>query len=483
MKNLSRYKSIFLALALGCGGNVGGEGICGDGFLDAGEVCDDGNAFSGDGCRFDCSGIEICGDGVLQGALGEGCDDGNTTPGDGCGPTCLPEVCGNGFLDPGEVCDDGNDLNGDSCSADCQEEFTCGDGVAGTGEFCGFSTQTINVGGPSDDLAIGDLDGDGNLDIVVRNLGESSSGVLFGNGDGTFAPLVAIPDISGPSLAMNSLDLADLDGDGAPDIVGASGINQDIFLLFNNGDGTFNPIQTFGDDPASDAIITDVDGDGLLDIISLISFFDTNEARVFFNEGGGVFGEPLVSTLSQPPDDAVLGDVTGDGNLDLIATIDDLDVDAVVMFTGDGSGVFSGGVVSDASNAGSLTDIAAGDQDGDGLADAAVVGFSGTVFYRGTPTGLQIIESLDEGRFGVALEDINRDGLADLLLGDSTGGLHILLSQPATSSRRFAPPQVFAGDVLRPKLGDFNGDGLLDIAAASSFIQDTNITIFLANPL
>ena len=66
---------------------------CGDGVLDSGEACDDGNGASCDGCSGDCQ-LEpggICGDGVLDASCGEACDDGNTLPGDGCSATCTIE--------------------------------------------------------------------------------------------------------------------------------------------------------------------------------------------------------------------------------------------------------------------------------------------------------------------------------------------------------------------------------------------------------
>ncbi len=96
---------------------------CGNGFLDAGEQCDDGNTLDGDGCRGDCT-AEVCGDGILD--VGEQCDDGNTSPGDGCDGACMlePAVCGNGILESGEQCDDGNLINGDGCDATCSSEFT-----------------------------------------------------------------------------------------------------------------------------------------------------------------------------------------------------------------------------------------------------------------------------------------------------------------------------------------------------------------------
>jgi len=103
---------------------------CGDGTLDPGEQCDDGNTTNGDGCSSECV-LEKCGDGVLD--TGEECDDGNTTNGDGCDSECnLESKCGDGTLDAGEECDDGNNTDGDGCSAECQDE------VVGEGCTPGF---------------------------------------------------------------------------------------------------------------------------------------------------------------------------------------------------------------------------------------------------------------------------------------------------------------------------------------------------------
>ena len=131
-----------------------GEGIqaCGDGGLDPAEQCDDGNAYSGDGCtpycqlepEYTCPDASEpcvvepwCGDGVVS--AGEECDDGNTYSGDGCDAGCQIEVgfachegrcapvCADGILTAAEECDDGNTYDGDGCTAHCQVEpgFTC----------------------------------------------------------------------------------------------------------------------------------------------------------------------------------------------------------------------------------------------------------------------------------------------------------------------------------------------------------------------
>ncbi len=101
--------------------------VCGDGILDPGEECDDGNLIDGDGCSALCELEPFCGDGILD--PGEACDDGNNADGDGCSATCMFEpFCGDGNLDPGEQCDDGNNVDGDGCSASCE--------VEGGGEGC-----------------------------------------------------------------------------------------------------------------------------------------------------------------------------------------------------------------------------------------------------------------------------------------------------------------------------------------------------------
>ena len=119
-------------------------GFCGDGEIDAGEECDDGNTLPGDGCNELCEDevpAPACGDGILQ--AGEQCDDGNTVPGDGCDALCqdepVPGFCGDGEIDAGEECDDGNTLPGDGCNELCEDEVpapACGDGILQAGEQC-----------------------------------------------------------------------------------------------------------------------------------------------------------------------------------------------------------------------------------------------------------------------------------------------------------------------------------------------------------
>lgn len=132
------------------------ETTCGNGEVEVGEECDDGDAENTDYCLDSCvnatcgdtyvwsnlgfyveacdDGVEgcvggqcyfdTCGDGTVQGD--ERCDDGNSENNDGCSYRCLYEGCGDAIVQDGEECDDGNDVNTDSCTNSCMSP-TCGD--------------------------------------------------------------------------------------------------------------------------------------------------------------------------------------------------------------------------------------------------------------------------------------------------------------------------------------------------------------------
>jgi len=124
---------------------------------------------NGDGCSANClteTGNEVCGNGILE--AGEACDDGNPNDSDGCDSNCRSENCGNGTLDPGEECDDGGTEDYDGCSAFCTVNFGdldyhCGDGV-------------INNGGSGDQLTTQeDSEVTISTDLGLLNPGQSAT--------------------------------------------------------------------------------------------------------------------------------------------------------------------------------------------------------------------------------------------------------------------------------------------------------------------
>ena len=158
--------------------------VCGNGIVEEGETCDDGNSRPGDGCSGlcrqepnytcpapgqPCVADPVCGDSKLSD--GETCDDGNAKDGDGCSSTCQIEVaagcdageadcgagpvCGNGMVNVGETCDDGNTQPADGCGANCRVEagWTCpvANQPCVRDEYCGDGKLSAAKGEQCDD--------------------------------------------------------------------------------------------------------------------------------------------------------------------------------------------------------------------------------------------------------------------------------------------------------------------------------------------
>ncbi len=122
-----------LACSPDCEFDFSGCSTCGDGKVETGEECDDGNDLGGDGCAEDCTLEPVCGNGIQE--RGEACDDGDNSDCDGCSTDCFEEFCGDGKTCPNEQCDDGNVTNGDGCNADCTLPF-CGNEIKDPDEEC-----------------------------------------------------------------------------------------------------------------------------------------------------------------------------------------------------------------------------------------------------------------------------------------------------------------------------------------------------------
>jgi MYXO-CTERM domain-containing protein len=116
---------------------------CGNGILDTGEACDDGNASNTDGCSTTCA-VARCGDGLVQTGV-EACDDGNGSNDDACTTTCRRARCGDAIVQLGvEACDDGNFNDNDGCTSKCNL-VRCGDGIVEPGvEECDDGNKSDN---------------------------------------------------------------------------------------------------------------------------------------------------------------------------------------------------------------------------------------------------------------------------------------------------------------------------------------------------
>ena len=143
-------------------------------------------------------------------------------------------------------------------------------------------------------LAVADVNGDAQPDLVVANFGETVS-VLLNQGAGVFAAPVSYDAGQSPE----SVAAADLNGDNAPDIVATNSSSNDVSVLLNHGNGSFDDAVGYaaGDNPGPVAI-ADFDADGALDLV----VGSEGNVRVLFNSGDATFA---------PVDHAVIGYAQG----------------------------------------------------------------------------------------------------------------------------------------------------------------------------
>ncbi|OUJ74865.1 FG-GAP-like repeat-containing protein [Hymenobacter crusticola] len=337
------------------------------------------------------------------------------------------------------------------------------------GTFGGGST--VPVGIDTRGVAVGDIDGDGDLDLATPSFGVASGSVSVrrNNGSGTFSGSEEVT--VGPYA--RSVAFGDVDGDGDLDLVTANGTSgAAVSIRLNNGSGTFSGSQNIAlNREMNDVALGDVDGDGDLDIVVA---GPVGIVIMIRNQGGGTF-TGISSFLSTTSDiySLVLGDVDSDGDLDFIAngytTDRTVTPGQVRIGFNDGTGTFAPaapilvGLFSQG--------VSAGDLDGDGDLDLAVANRgSNTVSFllnngSGTFTSGGEIAVVDVG--SVSLNDVDGDGDLDLLAGN-------LLSPYQVSVRLNNGTGSFSGSQQvsvdssssRLALGDLDGDGDLDLLAA-----------------
>ena len=305
-------------------------------------------------------------------------------------------------------------------------------------------------------LAAADLNADGNLDVVSCNIIEgagNSTNVLLGNGDGTFTTAVSYGDTSSYARA---LALGDMDNDGDIDIVLPNGGR----VLLNYGDGTFytNFVGSDVEDGGTIAL-GDINEDGHLDVVTARDFYNPSidyvSVQLGTGNGNGDPGEPMeVSVGGFSPRRVRLIDLNADTHLDLV-TINQASNDMSVLY-GQGDGTFSSPTIVTVHDADNFVSnvITIADFNFDGLPDVAV---TSTVYGPGTSdeetsillfnatTDTFSLEQVIAG-FGQLAENITADdfdGDGDLDLATATHLLWNLL--PSTSCE-----------------GDANGDGLVD---------------------
>ena len=301
-----------------------------------------------------------------------------------------------------------------------------------------------------DQLAVGDFNGDGKLDLAVADQ-HGSVTILLGNGDGTFAPAPGSP--AGVGSSPYALAVGDFNGDGRLDLAVANVSDNTVTVLLGNGDGTFSPAPgsplAVGVSPLSLAA-GDFNGDGKLDLA--VANFGDRTVSILLGNGDGTFaaapGSPITTQSGQGgPGFMASGDFNGDGKLDLALG---LSTGTVSILTGKGDGTFTAvnGCCGALNEETRMEAMVAGDFNGTGKLDLVVALDTGNADYittwlsngDGTFTASNFSIAVSGSPASLAVADFNGDGKLDLAtIANIYDSVSVLLrSAPAGSGPDFA---------------------------------------------
>jgi len=342
--------------------------------------------------------------------------------------------------------------------------------------------KTFDVGNITQDLNVGDFDGDGNLDLVRTNNGTKDDigarvSVLLGDGTGNFN---IGPDFKFGSNEIPSIGVGDFNSDGKDDL--AAGYDN-ILVLLASGNGNFNSTQDFEVGASQYPIaVGDFNGDGNFDLAR--SNFSP-EMSVILADGNGNFNPTqnfdTGSLLSGP---LTVGDFNNDGKDDIVAlnALVFNGVGSISVILADGNGGLSTPEKLDFE--GRLHSLVAGDFNGDGNLDLAgnVQDSNNISIFLGNGNGgFSTAQNFAVGSANiVSMEtgDFDGDGKDDLAISNEVANNISILSEYDNGS--FSDTQDFAVSGIPDTLtaADFNNDGKDDLAITAR--DSNNVSLFIA---
>jgi Domain of unknown function (DUF4347)/FG-GAP-like repeat len=352
------------------------------------------------------------------------------------------------------------------------------------------------------DIAVGDFNGDGILDIAIERYasgyldpvtqqyisGTESISILLGNGAGSFATPRNFGIFTKKVSNSYAFTVGDFNGDKKLDVVTAnsSSFGDTVSVLLGDGAGNLGVAKEFATGSAPWKIVAgDFNNDGKLDIATANQYGNQNGGNFSVLLGDGIGGFSAPTTVSTPGSDGIytvaFGDFNKDGKLDAVTSKYIPFVGYYLStFVGNGAGGFS--FLTDIPLGSSAPSIAIADFNGDGNLDVAAA-------LSGNGNAVAVLLGDGVGGFGAATNfavnaasrvktgDFNGDGIIDLAVTSYSGNnsVSVLLGNGSGS---FGAATSFAvGSFPSLAVGDFNNDSKLDFAAAN--YNDKNVVVGL----
>ncbi|CAF3652269.1 unnamed protein product [Rotaria sp. Silwood1] len=340
-------------------------------------------------------------------------------------------------------------------------------------------------------LVVSDVNMDGQLDVIVANTGTDNIGVFLGYDNGSFADVMTFS--TGTSSMPWSVAVADFTNDGQIDIVVTNIGTNDIGIFYGYGNGSFAKMishRTYDDYFAEVVRIADFNNDNQADIVVVNSH--AHSIGILLGYGNGSFAKQVnySTTYATRPMWVALGDFNNDNNLDMVTA--NRDDNSMSIFLGLGNGSFNDPKTYPTGSGSRPLYIDVGDFNQDSILDIAVVNYGtnqiSVHFGLGDATFLQgHLYSTGSGSQPntLAIADFNRDDRLDIVVanpGSDTIGVFL-----GSGTQPYARAKVRRPDIgSQPHfvtVGDFNNDGIFDVALANTGKNNVGIFIRLPNEI
>ncbi|CAF0764694.1 unnamed protein product [Adineta steineri] len=296
--------------------------------------------------------------------------------------------------------------------------------LLGVGSGLFGSQTTFPTGLKPVSAAVGDFNGDGRLDLAVVNYGDNTMSVLLGTGSGSFGPQIIYSTGFYPCWIV----VRDLNGDGRLDLVVANSYSSNVGVFIGIGNGFFGPQTTYSTIAMPISIaINDFNGDAYLDLVVISSYWPT--ISVLLGTGTGTF--QLQTTFSTNSGSYVIatGDFNSDNQVDIVVGNGYPWLPNLGVLLGNGDGSFGLSTTFSVGFDSVLDGVAIGDLNGDGRLDLVVsssyTSADNIRVLLGTGNGSFVLQTplateSNSAPYGIAISDLNNDGRLDLAFCDST---------------------------------------------------------------
>ncbi|MEK7263930.1 MAG: FG-GAP-like repeat-containing protein [Bacteroidota bacterium] len=354
----------------------------------------------------------------------------------------------------------------------------------GNGKFVETATLPTYVQPTS--ITSADFDADGDIDLAVTNYGSGGTGTLIkiykNSGIGVFTDTATVTVGNAP----RGITHGDIDNDGDEDLIVANNLGNSVSVVTNNGSGSFTETTVISiGNLTNDVAVDDMNGDGALDI--LVSIASTSSVLVYANNGTGGFPSSQSVSCGSTPDAITTGDFDGDGDIDFVVLNTGASSRTIALNNGNGTFATS------TSNIGNvLWGITNGDFDGDSDIDFMITSTNENLAVL-SPNAAGVFTTGSNFATGItprelASSDFDNDNDLDIIIANEGSNSVSVLKNNGSGSFTGSTISINGTGPRALTVADLDGDGDLDFAVTNitsnivSILKNINAKVTAISP-